>query len=282
MRAALSGSVLGLLGGILLAAGLDAQNSLISVPRSSTVAERLERVTQPLLGARYLLSPLGEGETAAHDPDPRVRRDAFDCTTFVETAMALALVSGSDTGDESLLEVLDQLRYSAMPTFERRRHFMAAQWLPDLVDLGQIEDIADLVGGDDTRTATMTMTPEGWRSRQVARDLELPETVLPFGEHSLRYVPLEKLAADLGEIPPGSLLNVVREPVAWAPVLISHQALLLERGGVRVVRHASASLGRVADQTPEDFVRILRQERSRPVIGLSVYRVTLAGAQREK
>ena len=43
--------------------------------------------TAPLLGRRYLLSALGEG--TGPDPDPRFRLDAFDCVTFVETAIAL-------------------------------------------------------------------------------------------------------------------------------------------------------------------------------------------------
>jgi len=48
---------------------------------------RASAATAPLLGVRYLLSPLGEG--VGLDPDPRFRLDAFDCVTFVETALEI-------------------------------------------------------------------------------------------------------------------------------------------------------------------------------------------------
>ena len=254
-------------------------------------AERLEAATRSLLGRPYVLSPLGEGPGTAPDADPRLRLDAFDCTTFVETAIARALVevhAEEASDEEALRRVLDRLRYDGAPAFERRRHLMTAQWLPGLEALNQLAEITHEVGGEKTEVAPYVLDERSWRERRVARSLELPAEVLPFGEHPLAYVPLEELSDGLLEVPSGTLLNVVRQPVPWSPVIISHQALLFELAdGTRVVRHASASLGRVADQTPANFLRILRQERKRPVLGLSFWRVTLAPlpphpGQREK
>jgi hypothetical protein len=64
---------------------------------------RAVRATAPVVGAPYLLSPLGEG--AGPDPDPRFRLDAFDCMTFVETAVALGSASSLEEGRRALDDV---------------------------------------------------------------------------------------------------------------------------------------------------------------------------------
>ena len=258
---------------------------------ADSVARRLELATRPLLGVEYVLSPLGEGRPP--DGDPRWRLDAFDCTTFVETALVLA----RDVGDGMApteqpaqarqVSLLDRLRYAGPPAFENRRHLMAAQWLPDLAELAQIEDITSEVGGVATRVASLSLDQARWDSRRVARSLVLPPDKVPEGEFALEYVPLEELEERFSLIPMGTLINVVREPVPWAPILVSHQALVLEKplrgadatGGnesLVVVRHASAALGRVADQTPAQFLSRLKQPRARPVVGVNLWRVTLA------
>ena len=38
------------------------------------------------LGAKYVADPLGEGR--GYDADQLIRKDAFDCVTFVETSLA--------------------------------------------------------------------------------------------------------------------------------------------------------------------------------------------------
>ena len=60
-------------------------SSLIQAARNNRnlpLADRMDRVSQPLLGKPYVADPLGEGR--GYDKDPVVRYDIFDCLTFVE------------------------------------------------------------------------------------------------------------------------------------------------------------------------------------------------------
>ena len=63
------------------------QARMATAKADSTLLDRLIYLSDPFVGAPYVVSPLGEG--AGEDTDPRIRFDAFDCTTFVETTMAL-------------------------------------------------------------------------------------------------------------------------------------------------------------------------------------------------
>ena len=58
--------------------------------RHSDPTERLIAVSSMFLDTPYLNSPLGEGAGHPPDPDPLIRFDGVDCTTFVEQTMALA------------------------------------------------------------------------------------------------------------------------------------------------------------------------------------------------
>ena len=57
--------------------------------RNLPLAERIDRVSESMLGHPYVNDPLGEGRGV--DRDPPVRYDAYDCLTFVEEVLALSL-----------------------------------------------------------------------------------------------------------------------------------------------------------------------------------------------
>ena len=233
------------------------------------VAERLEWLTRPLLGARYALSPLGEARPP--DADARLRFDAFDCTTFVETSLALVLAES----EQDLLATLDGLRYKAgEAVFQARRHLMTAQWLPGLQELGVLKDITRSVDPKVVKTAHLELNVRRWRNRRVARKLELEEASIPFGAYALDYLPTAELERLWEDLPAGVILNVVREPRDGSPILVTHQVLVLDKPGVgKVARHATTSLGRVADQTGAQFRWLLSRWERWPVLGVNVQRV---------
>src|SRR5271169_5922701 len=73
----------------------------------ASLAQRVEAVSELFLGVPYKLGSLGEGPDGEFDRDPLIRFDAFDCTTFVETVMALSLDSDLD----SAMRTLQKIRY---------------------------------------------------------------------------------------------------------------------------------------------------------------------------
>jgi hypothetical protein len=72
------------------------------------------------LGSRYLGDPLGEGLSGQYDQDDLYRFDGFDCTTFVETIMALAGASDFEHFERRM----NAIRYEAgRIEFTARNHF---------------------------------------------------------------------------------------------------------------------------------------------------------------
>jgi len=229
--------------------------------------ELLERVTRPFVGAPYLLSALGEG--VPPDPDPRFRADSFDCTTFVETALAFARCSDF----ERAVSLLDRIRYAGEPSFAARRHLIVAQWLPGLQAAGFLEDITETLEG--ATAIELDLDEKRWARRRIARGLILPEDKVPKGVFRVPLIPIEVLAGHAERVPPGTLLNVVRIDVPWSPVLITHLGLvLLPRGEtIRIVRHASPVAKRVVDEPLEAMLRRYLKPRAWKIAGINLQRI---------
>ena len=78
---------------------------------------KIRYIGEQYLGEKYVLDPLGEEK--APDTDPLIRFDAFDCLTFVETALA--------NGD---VNKLNKIRYkNGDVNFLSRNHFASIDWL---------------------------------------------------------------------------------------------------------------------------------------------------------
>ena len=84
------------------------------------------------LGAKYVADPLGEGR--GYDADPLIRKDAFDCVTFVETSLA-----------NGKLKNLNKIRYKdGDVNFLSRNHFIESDWLENNADL--VENVSSKYG----------------------------------------------------------------------------------------------------------------------------------------
>lgn len=238
--------------------------------QSGSFAELLELVTRGLVAAPYLLSPLGEGR--GQDLDPKFRLDAFDCTTFVETAMALA---ACDDLEEAKHE-LDRIRYKRdAQVFEERRHLMVAQWIPGLIEAGLLEEITEQIGGEKTIHMEFKMSRRRWKRRRVAKELDLPKDELPVGTFVLPYLTIKDAKALVKKVPPGVIVNVVRENHPAYPNVITHQGLIVNRPGSKIplVRHASPVSKRVIDETLDHMLMRYLRPRKWKIIGVNYLRV---------
>jgi hypothetical protein len=234
------------------------------------LAERLVRVSDAFVGAPYRISPLGEG--AGEDPDPRIRFDAFDCTTFVETTIALALTRDLDAARA----LLDEIRYQGgEATFLKRRHFPEAEWIPQLVEAGYLEEITRAVAGDETAVAKKKLNPKVWDRRKRPSHLELPDERIPDGVFALDIWPLDAARAGQKKIPPGTVLNLVRVDFKSVPVRVSHQGLVIEKAGKRYLRHAADRMYHgVVDEPLDRFFSRMQKYKKWPVAGVHLAKVT--------
>jgi hypothetical protein len=239
--------------------------------RGLDVTERISSTTERLLGARYVLNPLGEGDAGGPDNDPRLRYDAFDCTTFVETALALALVDQS----EQVAPLLDAIRYrDAVPSLANRRHFPAAEWIPDLVELGFLDDITRDIAGDAVVAEVTILNSEIWDRRRSKILSELPQERIPDGRFRLDIWPLAAARAGYRRIPSGTVLSTMRVDRPRLPVRITHQGLVIVENEKHYLRHAADEpFGRVIDEPLADYLDRISGYREWQVVGIHLARV---------
>jgi len=232
-------------------------------------AARAVWATRAFLGARYLPSPLGE--EAPPDAGPRFRLDAFDCTTFVETAIALGN-AGSVAGARALL---DDIRYDGPPSYAHRNHYVEAEWFPANERKGWIEEVTAAVAGDRARRVEVRYTTASWRSAARSGHLlpHLDPALLPTGAFAFSIVPLEAMKEIAPAIPEGTLLAVVRTPRPDRPYRVTHLGLLVARGGAVLVRHASPARMRVVDEPLERFLARATGSSGWRVEGLSLWAI---------
>lgn len=236
--------------------------AFLAPTEAPAIAERIEAASASFLGAPYRRSPLGEGEGI--DPDARYREDAFDCLTLVETAIALAHRSERETA----ARILDDIRYAAgtSPSFENRLHLMEAQWIPDMIRKGYLEEVTPAYAGEALEWLELPLDPRRWKERSVLPALGwLPELE---GTHRLPYLPLEEAQRIAATLPAGLVIDVVREPRPGDLTRITHTGLIVERDGARFVRHAALRERRVIDEPLEAFLARHARMRMRRVVGV--------------
>jgi N-acetylmuramoyl-L-alanine amidase-like protein len=238
---------------------------------------RAAAATAPLLGVRYLLSPLGEG--AGLDPDPRFRLDAFDCVTFVETALAL----GSSASLAEARRALDDVRYRSRVHVADRLHEVLSQWIPANLEKGWIAPASRAAAGDATRVEAVTYDAARWRrlSASGQRLTGVPLAEAPTGTFEVEVVPLRALQAAAPRIGEGTIAFVVRAARDDRLTRVSHAGLVVVRDGVRLVRHASSSPRsmRVVEEPLDRFVAGQQRAERRPVVGLALFTIEDARAR---
>ncbi len=238
---------------------------------------RADAATAPLLGVRYLLSPLGEGQGL--DPDPRFRLDAFDCVTFVETATAL----GSAGSLDEARRALDDVRYRSRVDVADRLHEVISQWIPSNLAKGWIAPASRAAAGDATVVERVSYDAARWRRLAASgqRLTGVPLEQAPLGRFEVEVVPLRALGAAAPRIADGTIAFVVRAERDDHLTRVSHAGLVVVRGGRRLVRHASSSAGvmRVVEEPLARFVAGQQRLRGRPVVGLALFAVQDARAR---
>src|SRR4051812_9676723 len=66
-------------------------DELLHSVKAESFVDRLDAFSTAFIGTPFITMPLGEGPQGKYDQGPLYRLDAFDCTTLVETVVALSL-----------------------------------------------------------------------------------------------------------------------------------------------------------------------------------------------
>lgn len=229
--------------------------------------ERLGAITERWLGVPYQDGPLGEA--GGFDADPVTRYDRFDCLTFVEEALALALAN--DAVDVARVRRALRYRDGGPPTYENRRHFMLAEWIPGTIADGWLRDAT----GDFPEATELThaVTPETWSGWSRRGLFSLSDARLPVGTQTFPHLPLSAFQADptlVERIPDGAVIFTLRVVAPHLPIAITHVGLTVP-GAVPTVRHATKiGTDMVKDHRLDWYVKNLEAYKNWPAAGLIV------------
>jgi len=200
--------------------------------RDLPLGERMDRISQPMVGKPYLVDAVGEGFGV--DADPPARYDVYDCLTFVEEVLALSM-----PGDpRSAPQVRNQLRYhDGTPSYENRHHFMLQQWIPAQLESGWLKDITAEFG--ETHLIEKEITAQTWASWRKRKNFQLPDELLPTGRYTLQVLSLDAAVEIVDELPVGAIILTVREDKPYVPILVSHVGFVVASKDVPRMRHAT-------------------------------------------
>jgi N-acetylmuramoyl-L-alanine amidase-like protein len=242
--------------------------------------QRVEAISALFLGVPYKLGALGEGPDGEFDRDPLIRFDAFDCTTFVETVMALSLDSDLD----SAMRTLQKIRYKdGQIGYATRNHFIEVDWVPNNVRAGYLRDITSDVAGRSAIKVSHTVSKRKWYLRKTVAGLEGEFTEdekkhlvsklqhlgsqLPDQRATLTALPLKALPQALAHIPSGTIANLVHADRPDGRTMVSHQVFLIKKTDGWYIRHAAS--GKAVEDDPIDILARYKYARWR-LVGLNL------------
>ena len=178
-------------------------------PLPSTAA-RIAKAAQMLSGRPYIGGTLDEGDVETVVIDLK----RFDCVTYMETCLALALDAGSEEPSfYNFRRQIESLRYrNGRNTGYCSRLHYTTDWIADNVRRGNIADITQDLGGVELTNKIDFMTTHSHlykrlKDNPAATDsIRLREDWL--NEHHAYYIPKDQIADVADRIPSGSLVFI--------------------------------------------------------------------------
>ncbi len=290
-------------------------HSLQTNPTPKNMAARLDVISKQWLHRPYALTALGEGASSDYDDAPRCRTDAFDCETYVDTVLALALATDPIT----FRQCMDQIRYTkGHVAYLTRNHFTSLDWNTSNQRQGFIKDITETLVNRSkqpvAKHARALIDKAAWYAHSSSRQIRLQGASPQRLTHQLAalkqagsqykaqidtiaYIPLTTLFdkkghADIAlfkQIPNGAIVEIVRPNWDLTAIIgthlnVSHLGFVFWDNGVLIFRQASSTLQQVIDIPLIDY---LHDAQKSPTIGginiqVVLPKTSLANGCREK
>ena len=223
-------------------------------------------MAEQFIGTPYVASTL-EGEPEAL----RVNLDGMDCTTFVQTAMALAMTAAEGRSSwRDFIYNLESLRYRGgrMNGYGSRLHY-TTDWALDNITRGNLIEVTDRVGRTNYMVKSidwMTRNRDNYPAMQDSTlYAEIKHVEEGYHGHRMGYIKSSNvIGANLQD---GDIVALVsRKP----GLDISHIGIIKMRKGKPHLLHASSTgkQVRIEEKTLTDYLRPMRE-----VAGIRVFRL---------
>lgn len=254
--------------------------------KDKSTLEKIEGAVEFFKDTPSGLDPLGEG--AGVDSDPLFSTKIFDCTTYVETLLAIGL---SKTYPE-IQKNLNKLRYqNGLPDYFQRNHFMVSEWIPENTKKGFVINITESLTPDAGafRFAKRQLNKTIWFFHRVIDLLEKQKKssdeilaqlkIVPHQSNRMeqtKFLKAEVLRADKGvifeKLPPVSIIMFIRN-IPTSPTLVSHMGFLIKRDSKLILSHApQAKPWRLQTLPIEDYLTDMDSHRA-PVEGVLILKI---------
>jgi len=241
---------------------------------SRTPGERVERIGRMLLDVPYvahtLESPAGEDEVLT------INIDELDCTTFVETVIAMAITVGENRSSwRDYVYNLERIRYRGghLDGYTSRLHYIA-EWILDNTYRGNFHEVTDHFPQVSYVTKTIDFMSHHRNSYTALADSANYDKIRHvedgLSNHRYPYIKTSNLkskatkdAFNTGDIV--ALTSKLKD------LDVTHMGIVVKIDGEPYLMHASSSLGKVVITTVplSDFMA-----RNRSLTGLRVIRLT--------
>lgn len=251
---------------------------LISSNQNYSLQRRIEIQSAALINTPYLEGALGEGINGIYDQNPLYRFDYFDCETYVDTVVALAL-------SKNLLDFrnkINQIRYkNGNVSFTQRNHFPSADWIPNNERNGYIHELNYLIAADKTKIKKTQINQRNWYLHLSTDRIQIPylnphqkeirlfklkaEGSSLYGSKnvSISYIPVFDLLQNprlRQKIPSGSLIFFVGHDSYLSsrigtPMNVLHMGFAIWHDGKLYCRMASSKAGKVLDVFFPDYLK---------------------------
>jgi len=205
---------------------------LSKTKRDRSVASRIDALSRFFLGCPYKSNPLvGSAETTEVFT---VSLDAFDCVTYIETVLALALASNVD----DFVERLRTIRYEhGEIQWKRRNHYMTL-WLRNNVREGILTPVS--VRAIPTHKLDRVLNLVPGLAPQRVRMRCIPKRSAPRLERYLQTGDIILFASTRRNLD------------------VFHAGIIARYGKIVLMRHASRSQGSVVEQKLSEFLEANR------------------------
>jgi hypothetical protein len=158
-----------------------------------------------------------------------------DCVTYIETVLALA----NSTNLKSSIDLLQQIRYkNGEINYNKRNHFTVAQWIPNNIKLGLIEDVTSSIS-KKTKTMIKKITTNSFNNKKF-KNFKILGKDLPIGGHKIEYIPIEYFFKNQNKMKfkDGTIMILIRENRSDYPIFTSHLGFIINSKKGKIFRSA--------------------------------------------
>lgn len=276
--------------------------TLITSVKKLPLEQRLLQLSAALLNKPYQNEPLGEGASGKFNQEPLYRFDCFDCTTYVNTILALSLAQNLVDFQTKLQKIV---YLHGKISFFKRTHFVDADWLPNNLANGYLKPINQQVAGkNNIATTQLLLNRKNWYQHLTIDRIKIPD-LTPAQQavklqmlhahgnqeknimSSVTYIPIDKLFPHsnnsnninyslFAKIPNGTIILFVQHDPDTAKEIgtsinITHMGLVVWQNDKPYLRAASSLKGKTVDLPLIDYVQYYSSDPR--IKGISLYQI---------